>query len=89
MRDFSVQVGADEWRVEFRPADELEERMGATLPDKQTILIYAHADHDGDPVELFGTIVHELIHARNKRLSEKATYETEAAIVEVARRIFA
>ena len=88
MRDFSLQIGADEWQVVFMPADELGERLGATVWEDRIIYIYDHPQHS-DPVELFGTIAHEILHARiGARLSEKAARESEMALIAAVRIVF-
>ena len=82
-----LMIGKDEWTIQYIPADPLEDRYGGMLEEKHLIVIHMDKDHE-DPIKLFGTLCHEVLHARNKRLSEKAVVETEAAIMAIARSIF-
>ena len=82
----TVRIGKDTWRIVATKCDVLGENYGACLHDEKTIYVFDKPEHD-DPVLLLATIAHEIIHARNKGLSEKATSETEAAIMEAARAI--
>ena len=82
-----LKIGKDIWTIKRVPKDPLKENYGGVIEQQKTIVIFDHPDHS-DPVQLFCTIAHEVIHARNKRLSEKAVCETEAALMEVAYSIF-
>ena len=81
-----LKVGKEEWSISIEPND-YGILAGVTRWDEKTIYVFEGMDH-GDPFELFGTMAHEILHARNKSLSEKAVRETEEALVVMARAIF-
>ena len=83
----SVVIGKSEWQIQEEPEDELRERYGGCMYDTKTIHIYNHKDHR-TKAGLFSTFIHEIIHARNKSLSEKAVSDTEEAIMRIFRQLF-
>jgi hypothetical protein len=82
-----IRIGDEDWAIRSAGRDVIGERLGLCDRETKTIWIYSAEEH-ADPVALFGTLAHEIIHARNPRLSEKATSETEAALMEIARALF-
>ena len=82
-----IKIGKETWKIRTVAPDPLGENYGGTKANEKEIVIFRHPDHT-DKFMLFGTLAHEILHARNKRLSEKAVCETEAALIELAKHIF-
>jgi len=81
----SLMIGKRRWKIRYSK-DVLLERMGACDADESTIWIFDRPEHK-DPLQLFSTFAHEILHARNPKLSEKAVVETELALIDIARKI--
>lgn len=83
----TILIGKTEWQIKEEPEDELRERYGGCMHETNTIHIYNHKDHRKKS-GLFATTIHEIIHARNKGLSERAVTDTEEAIMRIFLELF-
>lgn len=82
----TLTIGGETWAVSSMEKDVLGERLGACVEDEKTIYVWDDPETRTRRGK-FAVLVHEIMHARNPGLSEKATCETEDAIMEAFRKL--
>ena len=82
-----IKIGKEDWSIRVHKSC-YGLYAGLTLRAKKDIIVFKDVHNPDDPFELFGTLAHEILHARNGGLSEKAVTETETALVSIARAVF-
>ena len=82
-----IKIGKKEWGMRLEQSDAMDGFYGGLDEENSNILIFDCPEHN-DPIKLFGTGLHEMLHARNPKMSERAVLDTERAAMEWAAYVF-